>query len=163
MKNKIVALILFVSCLFSLTSCSLYPIYNSSELINILKKNDYEIEDVDEEVQEGIIGYIYGSKESTGDEIYYIYCEDISSARSIYNYMKSTHKAKIADIKMQIDKVEFALYKSDGISAAEKGDYYERYIELTEELEEIEKYTYGHGLNLVWYGTKQAVADIKNG
>ena len=163
MKNRIIAFILLVSCLFALTSCSLLPVYNSPELVTVLERYNYEITDVDEEVQEGIVGYVYGFKESTGDEIYYIYCEDISSARSVYNYIKTTQKAKIAAIKMEIDKVEYALYKSEGVSASEKGDYYERYVELTEELEKIENYTCGHGLNLVWYGTKQAVSDIKKG
>ena len=163
MKKRIIALILLVSTLFTLTSCAFVPVYNSPELVVVLEKYGYDITDVDEEVQEGIVGYLYGSKKSTGDEIYYIYCEDISSARSVYNYIKTTQKAKIAAIKMEIDKVEYALYKSEGVSASEKGDYYERYVELTEELESIESYTCGHGLNLVWYGTKQAVADIRKG
>ena len=87
----------------------------------------------------------------------------MKSANSIYEYIRSKQKAKIAEIKMKIDTVEYALYKSEGISAAEKGDYYRQYVELTETLEEIENYTCGRGLKLVWYGTKKAVSDIKKG
>lgn len=161
MKKKLVALILLLSCVFSFASCSMLPIYNSPELTRILRDKGYEITDVDEEVQEGIVGYIYGYNEETDDEIYYIYCENFKSAKSIYDYISSKQKAKVAEIKMEIDKVEYALYKSEGMSASELGDYYERYIELSEELKEAEKYTSGRGFNLVWYGTKQAIADIQ--
>ena len=112
-------------------------------------------------MQEGIVGYIYGHNEETDDEIYYIYCENFFSARSVYNYVDSKQKARKAEIKMEIEKVEYALYKSEGISAAEKGDYYEKYVELTEELAEVEAYSCGYSGNVVWYGTKQAVSDIK--
>ena len=161
--KRIVALLLLVACVFSLASCAVLPIYNSTDVIYILKNAGYTITDVDESVQEGIIGYIYGNNSETGDEIYYIYCENLKSANSIYEYISSKQKAKIAEIKMKIDTVEYALYKSEGISAAEKGDYYRQYVELTEALEEIENYTCGRGFNLVWYGTKKAVSDIKKG
>ena len=151
MKNRIIAFILLVSCLFALTSCSVLPVYNSPELVAVLERYNYEITDVDEEVQEGIVGYVYGFKESTGDEIYYIYCEDVSSARSVYNYIKTTQKAKIAAIKMEIDKVEYALYKSEGVSASEKGDYYERYVELTEQEKKYTVWSKSKGVQVVGY------------
>ena len=163
MKKQFVACLLLVACILSLTSCFLVPMYNSPELIEMLENKGYAITDVDEEAQEGIVGYIYGYNEETEDEIYYIYCENIFSASSVYNYVHSKQKAKKAEIKMEIEKVEYALYKAEGISAAEKGDYYERYVELTEELDEIERYSCGYSGNVVWYGTKQAVSDIKQG
>lgn len=161
--KKIIALILLLSCAFSMASCSLVPVHDSEDLVLILEECGYKVTDVDEEVQEGIVGYIYGYNSETKDEIYYIYCENIMSAKRIYDYASSKQKAKIAELKMEIEKIEYALYKSEGISAAEKGDYYEKYVEKTEELEEVENYSYGHGFNVVWYGTKQAVADIKKG
>ena len=161
MKKQFVACLLLIACALSLTSCFLIPMYDSPELIEILESKGYEITDVDEEVQEGIVGYIYGHNEETDDEIYYIYCENFFSARSVYNYVDSKQKARKAEIKMEIEKVEYALYKSEGISAAEKGDYYEKYVELTEELAEVEAYSCGYSGNVVWYGTKQAVSDIK--
>ena len=159
--KRIIAFLLLVACAFSMASCALVPVYDSKDLISILEDAGYRITDVDEEVQEGIVGYIYGYNEETKDEIYYIYCDNIMSAKRIYDYASSKQKAKIAEIKMDIEMIEFALYKSEGISAAEKGNYYEKYVKKTEALEEVENYTCGHGLNVVWYGTKKAVSDIK--
>ncbi len=163
MKTKIIALLLILVSAFSIMSCAIVPMYDSVDLIVMLKAAGYELTDVNEEVQEGIVGYVYGVREETDDEIFYIYCENSKSAKSIYNYINSRQKAKVAELKMQIEKVEYALYKSEGISAAEKGDYYERFVELSEDLEEVENYSCGHGFNVVWYGTQQAVLDIRMG
>lgn len=163
MKKKIIAMLLLVACAFSTVSCAIVPAYDSTDLLAILDAKGYSITDVNEEVQEGIVGYIYAVNPETGDEIYYVYCEDFETSRSIYNYISSNHRAKVAEIKMEIEKIEYALYKAEGVTAAEKGDYYERYVEKTEELAEVEKYVCARAINVVWYGTKQAVADIKKG
>ena len=162
--RKIVALFMLLVCVFSVSSCAVVPAYDSGELIEILENAGYKVEkDVTEEVQEGIVGYVYATNEETEDELYYIYCKNIKSARSIYNYVNSKQKAKIAELKMEIEKIEYALYKSEGVSAAEKGDYYEQYVLNSEELEKVQKLTCGHGLNVVWYGTKSAVMTIRKG
>ena len=161
--KKIIAMLLLVACAFSTVSCAIVPAYNSDELLAILEDKGYSVTDVDVETNEGVVGYIYAVKAETGDEIYYIYCEDFASSRSLYNYIDSLQRAKIAEIKMEIEKIEYALYKAEGVTAAEKGDYYERYVMKTEELAEVERYVCARAVNVVWYGTKQAVADIKNG
>ena len=80
---------------------------------------------------------------------------------SRYGFPKQ--KAKIAELKMEIEKIEYALYKSEGVSAAEKGDYYEQYILKTEELKKVQNFTCGHVMNVVWYGTKPAIGIIRQG
>ena len=162
--RKIVALFMLLVCVFSVSSCAVVPAYDSNELIDILESNGYKVEkDVTEKVQEGIAGYIYATNEESGDELYYIYCDNIRSAKSIYDYVNSKQKAKIAELKMEIEKIEYALYKAEDVSAAEKGDYYEQYVLKTEELEKVQNFTCGHGLNVVWYGTKSAVMTIRKG
>ena len=163
MKKKITALILLFVCIFSISSCKkIVPAYNAEELETVLENQGYEIvKDVEEVVKEGVTGYLYAVNQETDDEIYYIYCEDASSARSLYNYIKSKQEAKIAELKMEIDRINFAL-DAEEVSAAEKGDYYERLILRSEELEEVENYGIGRGVNIVWFGTKQAIKDIKN-
>ena len=64
---------------------------------------------------------------------------------------------------MKIEEVEYMLYKAEGVTAAEKGDYYEEFVKLDEELKEVEKYGCGRGFNVVWYGTKQAIMDLRLG
>ena len=150
-------------CIFSISSCAVVPAYHALDLIAILEAREYEITDVNHEVQEGITGYIYGSREDSNDEIYYIYCKNLRSAKSVYDYVNSRHKARIAELKMEIDKIEYVLHKSEGVSAAEKGDYYERLVINSEELEKIQSYSCGHGFNVVWYGTKQAIMDLRLG
>ena len=161
--KKIISLLMIFVLVFSMASCALVPAYDSDVLVDILENNGYATNDVDEEVQEGITGYIYAYKEETGDEIYYIYCENVNTARTVYSYINSKRTAKINEIKMEIEKIEYALYKSEGVSAAEKGNYYEQLVLRTEELEEVQNYSCGHGLNIVWYGTKQAIRDIRKG
>lgn len=163
MKKRIVTFILSLICVFSISSCAVIPAYDSTDLVEILVDEGYEVENIDEKVYEGITGYIHGANESTGDEIYYIYCENIRSAKSVYDYVNSQQKARIAELKMEIEKIDYALNKSEGISAAEKGDYYEQYVIKTEELEEVQSFTCGHALNVVWYGTKSAVMTIRKG
>ena len=164
--KKIVALVLILASVLAISSChkKILPAYNSDKLITILEAHGYEImEDVEEEqVKEGVTGYIYAVNLETGDEIYYIYCENVSSTNSLYDYIDSKQKAKISELKMEIDKIEYALYKAEDVSAAEKGDYYEQFILKSEALEEAKKYGCGRGLNVVWYGTKQAIKDIKD-
>ena len=149
------------ACIFSLSSCAIVPVYDSIELAPMLEEAGYKVDIVMEEVQEGISGYVHAENRSTGDELYYIYCDNMTAARSVYVYIKSKNQARAAELQLEIDKIEHALYKSEGISAKEKGEYYEKLVERTEELEEVQNYKYGHALNIVWYGTKQAVSDIK--
>lgn len=148
---------------FNLSSCIFVPAYDATDLIEILEANGYKITDVEEDTHEGVVGYIYGYRSETGDEIYYLYCKDFASANSIHDYLSSKQKADIAEIKMKIERVEYMLYKAEGVSAAEKGDYYEEYVELKEELAGIERYGCGRGFNVVWYGTDNAILDIKLG
>ena len=161
--KKIIALLMLLICAFSVTSCAVLPAYNSSDLVTILINSGYVVDDIDEKVQEGITGYIHGFNAETGDELYYIYCENVKSAKSVYDYVNSKQKAKIAELKMEIEKIEYALYKSEGVSAAEKGDYYEQYILKTEELKKVQNFTCGHVMNVVWYGTKPAIGIIRQG
>ena len=162
--KKILVLLLTVSLAFSLASCAIFPAYDANNLVSILKSNGYEIlEDVNSEVQDGMTGYIYAYNFDTKDEIYYMYFKNFNSANSMYNYINNKQKAKISELKMENNKLENLLYKSEGISAAEKGDYYEQYILNKEALEEAENYECGHGVNVVWYGTKKAVLDIRKG
>ena len=163
MMKKLIALVFIISVILSLASCAVVPAYNASKLIPILKSNGYELTEVNSEVQDGVVGYFYAYNPDTKDELYYIYCKNFHSANSMYNYINSKQKAKVAELKMEIDRLENLLYKSEGISAAEKGDYYEEYILKTEELDKAKKYDCGYGVNIVWYGTKQAIRDIRKG
>jgi hypothetical protein len=161
--KRIVALFLLLACVFSVSSCALVPAYNSDQIQKILVDDGYTLKDVDFENDDGVVGYIYASKESTGDELYYIYFDNFRSAKTMYDYINSKKKAKVAELKMEIERLEYSLFKAEGVTAAEKGDYYEQYINKTEELEAIEKYDTGRGFNVVWYGTKQAISDIRKG
>ena len=155
--KRTVALILLIASIFSLASCSPLVAYNLDDVLFILEWGGYTVENVDIESEEGIVGYIYGEKSDTEDEIYFIYCDDFDSARTLYKYVKNKHKARISELEMEIEKIEFALYKSEGVSAAEKGKYYESYILKTEELERCKDYEYGRYHNVVWYGTESAI------
>ena len=161
--KRIVSLLLITACVLSLASCAIIPAYDGTELVGILYDHGYEITDVDETVEEGVVGYIHGKKAETGDEIYYIYCENYSVTKSLYNYIDIKQKARIAELKYNIERVEYALYDSKDVTAEQKGDYYELYVNLTEELRAAESYKCGRGINIVWYGTKQAVSDVKKG
>lgn len=161
--KRTIALLLLVVTVFTISSCAIVPAYNYSDLEIILVDKGYTLSDKEGNAREGITGYVYGSRIETGDEIYYIYCESFGSAQSIYSYINNQRKAKISEIKMEIERVEYALNKSEGVSAAEKGDYYEEYVNLQEKLDEAERYSCGRGFNVVWYGTKQAITDIRLG
>lgn len=162
--KKLLVLLLIFSLTMSLVSCAIFPVYDAIKLISILKSHGYEIlENIDSEVQDGMTGYIHAYNSDTKDEIYYMYFKNFNSANSMYNYINNKQKSKISELKMKINKLENLLYKSEGISAAEKGDYYEQYILNKEALEEAENYECGHGVNVVWYGTKKAVRDIRKG
>ena len=163
MKKKLIALLLLVTCSFCITSCAVVPAYDASELIPILDRKGYDVEMINEVSEEGISVYLYANNPETGEKLFYIYCEDIRSAQSIYRYINSQRKAKIAEIKMEIEKVEYSLYKGENSTAAQKGDYYEKYLLLKEQLDEVQNYGCGRGLNVVWYGTKQAIMDIRLG
>ena len=158
--KKIISLILALVCLMSLSSCAIVPVYDSVDLIKILENNGYEIEDVNEPDHKGVVGYIYAHK--VDDELYYIYCKDFATTKAIYKYIKSDLDIKIADLKAQIKEAEWKLEHSDA-SATEKGVYYAEHILLKEELAEVQNYGCGRGINVVWYGTKQAIKDIKSG
>lgn len=162
--KKILSILLVFAFLFSLSSCVLVPSYSGNELLKILESRGYEYTvELDLETDhQGVIGYVYGFKEETGDEIYYIYCEGFSSANAIFRYLKSKRNAEISELKMKIEKVQFML-DSDDVSAADKGKYYEEYVILKEQLEEVQGYNCGRGYNVVWYGTKQALIDIRLG
>ena len=159
--KKIMSLVLMLASVFGMVACAVVPVYDSADLVAILKENGYTVEEKFTEDQNGITGYYYAHKNDKSDELYYIYCEDFKSSKSIYDYISSRQKARVASLKMDIEQIEFALYKSEGVSAEEKGKYYQRYVEQTEKLEFVENYTCGRGLNVVWYGTKKAVLDIK--
>ena len=161
--KKLICIALIVACLLSLSSCIFVPAYHYEDLEVILEEKEYEISDLDENLREGVVRAIHAVNYDTGDEIYYIYCEKFGSAKSIYDYINSKQKAEIAEIKMKIEEVEYMLYKAEGVSAAEKGDYYEEYVKLDEELKAVEKYGCGRGFNVVWYGTKQAIMDLRLG
>ena len=158
--KKILSIILIVVCLFSLSSCAIIPAYDGDELKRILETNGYEIEEGYDVDHQGVEGYIYAHK--ADDELYYIYCKDFATTRAIHKYIKGDLDIKIADLKIQIKEVEWKLEYSDA-SAVEKGVYYSEYILLKEELAEVQKYGYGRGINVVWYGTKQAIKDIRFG
>lgn len=159
--KKIISLLLLFACALGMASCSLVSAYDSSELISVLENKGYEITDVDQTLQEGIVGHIYASKADTGDELYYVYCSDVDTATSLYEYVKAAHKVRMAELNLEIEKIEYALNKAEGLSVAEKGDYYEKYVVKTEELELVSSYTYGRAVNIVWYGTKDAIKDIR--
>ena len=135
--------------------------YDGNELYARLIECGYEVEEIESTAQEGMLGYYYAERRDTGDSIYYMYFEDTKAAKAMYDYVKSSYKAEVAELELEIEKVEYALYKSEDVSAAKKGKYYEKYVELTEELEELKNITHGQSFNIVWYGTKQAVDDIK--
>ena len=63
---------------------------------------------------------------------------------------------------MNIERIEKIL-NSENVTPAEKGDYYEEYVIYKEELQEVQRYDCGKGFNVVWYGTKQAILDIRKG
>ena len=161
MKKKIVALILILTCVFSIASCNRIPAHDSDSLEEILTSCGYAFVYEHSDAREGMTGYYYAEKAETGDYLYYIYCKNIESANSIYEYEKSKNKAKIAELELEIDKVENVLYKSEGVSAEEKGKYYQKYVELSEALEVVKNYKCGRYMNVVWHGTKQAISDIK--
>ncbi len=160
--KKILSIILILTCLFSLSSCAVVPAYDSDELEKILESNGYDHTINWQVDHEGVVGYVYGFKEKTGDEIYYIYCEGFSSANSIFRYLKSKRNAEISELKMEIEEIEFVL-NSDDVSATDKGKCYAEYVILKEQLEEVQGYNCGRGYNVVWYGTKQALIDIRLG
>ncbi|MBQ7390004.1 MAG: hypothetical protein IJW02_02710 [Clostridia bacterium] len=161
--KRIIAIILLLTVVLSITSCIFVPAYHANTLIDILEDNNYVITDVNDTEYDGVVGYIYGERAETEDEVYYIYCEDFASAHSIYDYINSQMKADIAELKMEIERIEYLLYKAEGVSAEEKGKSYEKYVELKEELEEIERYGCGRGFNVVWYGTDKAIMDLRLG
>lgn len=158
--KKVLSLLLLLVCIFNLASCAVFPLYEPVDLKVVLIRHKYNIKHIVLDKQEGIIGYVHGTKKSSGDEIYYIYCENITAAKAVYGYVKTKHEAKVSALKLEIEKIEYALYATDGNTASQQGRYYEQYIEKREELKKIENYDYGHVMNVVCYGTKQAYKDI---
>lgn len=170
MKKKILSILLILVCILSLASCDKESLRKSSKMLFVydgedlaprLRQCGYEVEVIESTAQEGLVGYIYAERPDTEDVLYYMYFVDVNSAKSMHEYIKNLYKAKISEKEFEIDKIEYVLYKSEGVSAEEKGKYYQRFIELSEELEEIKSITYGQSINIVWYGTKQAVNDMK--
>lgn len=161
--KKLISIVLLLACILSLSSCILVPAYHYNDLEAILKEKEYALSNIDNNSHEGVNRIVHGVNYDTNDEIYYIYCEKFGSAKSIYDYIDSKQKAEIAELKMKIEEVEYMLYKAEGVTAAEKGDYYEEFVKLDEELKEVEKYGCGRGFNVVWYGTKQAIMDLRLG
>ena len=158
--KKVVSLLLLLVCIFNLASCAVFPLYEPVDLKVVLILHKYDIKHINLDKEKGIIGYVHGTKKSSGDEIYYIYCENVTAAKAVYEYVKTQHKAKVSGLKLEIEKLEYALYKTEGNTASQQGRYYEQYVEKQEELAKIENYHYGHVVNVVCYGTKQAYKDI---
>ena len=161
--KKIIALILLLACALSMASCAAIQVYDSIDLLVVLQNYGYETKDVEETLEEGIAGYIYGYNSETEDEIYYIYCDTLEMAKKVYDYISTAKAAEKAELEFEIAKIEYALYSSENVNAEEKGQYYENYVKRGEELKKLEDYKCGYKLNVVWYGTKQAIADIKKG
>ena len=160
--RKTFKLLLIVVLLLSLTSCAVIPAYDYDKIVVILENRGYTVKHIAMSGEKGIVGYYYATKEDTGDELYYIYCDKIKYAESLYEYIDSQRTAKIAELKMNIERIEKIL-NSENVTPAEKGDYYEEYVIYKEELQEVQRYDCGKGFNVVWYGTKQAILDIRKG
>ena len=158
--KKIIALILILTCLFSLSSCAVVPAYNYVDLVIILEKQGYETSYEGHSEYEGIDGYLYAYNSETGDELYYVYCNSFSMSNTIYEYIKSSREMDISSLKMEFIQNVYAILFGY-TTAAEKGDDFENIVHIVWNYVEIQEYGYGHVANVVWFGTKQAIKDIR--
>lgn len=158
--KKILSIILIVACLFSLSSCAIIPAYDGDDLKRILRRNGYEIEEKYDVDHQGVAGYIYARNGS--EMLYYIYCNDYFTTKTIYKGTCSELDVWVSELQIEIKEMEAKLNSPD-ISASEKGKCYERYLILKDELERAQNFGCGHGINVVWFGTKQAIKDIRFG
>ena len=161
MKKRILALVMILVSLFSLASCALFPVYNSLDLESMLQGYGYIVDTVDGNLNEGITGYVHAYKTDSDDYLYYIYCENLSTANKIYKYFKTQNEAEVAALKMKLERASYALNDATDIDGSKKLNYFEIYLDAQYELEKAENFKCGYFANVVWYGTKQAVADIK--
>ena len=158
--KKIISLILILACLFSLSACAVVPAYNYGDLVRILEKKGYETSYKGYGDYAGIDGYLYAYNSKTGDELFYIYCNSLSMASTIYKYIKSDRDIEISYLKMEFMQGVYEILFSN-TTASEKGDRFEDVVHAVWDYVEVKEYTCGHALNVVWIGTRQAVRDIR--
>jgi len=159
MKKRIAAFLLIFVLVFNFSACSLHVIYSDYPVVRgKLASSGYEIKEYDGTYGRKTVEYMHGTH-GDSDEIYVIYCSSRRVARSIYRYAKRMHKARLAELEMEIKILEYALYKDNSAGSSTKGEYYKEYLEKKEALAKCKEYDFGRVANVVWYGTKQAIID----
>ncbi len=139
----------------------MFPEYSQREVVDTLTRRGYVVDEVAENEYKGVMGYLHATDSDADNEVYIIYCANPKIARTIYVYIKRMHKADIAKLKMNMERIDYAINRAEDLESEAKGKYYAQYVEMEEELESYKKYRYGHYSNVVWYGTKQAIEDTK--
>lgn len=161
--KRIIALALLFVCIFSLASCSYVPELDINNAKKTLRYLEYDVKVVngDELLSSGIIKYVYGVNAKKDDEIYIIYCENSKIARSVYDYVKKAHDAKIAEVELEIDMIKFSIDHEENLTSYKKSYYTNLLSEKMSLLSDYESYVYGWYTDVVWYGTKDAISDSK--
>ena len=158
--KRIIAFVMVLVCIFVFASCSASAIkYDHQVAKSKLQKAGYNISNYEPNYESGVIGYLHATN-TQGEEIYLVYCSSTAIARSTYKYVKNLHKAKIAEIQMEMKMLDYSINEDGDVDSSTKGGYYTSYLNKEEDLDKLQQYEYGVYSNLVWYGTKQAVEDI---
>lgn len=170
---KFLAVALMLASLLSLTSCIDLSFLNKPELdLEAAEKNleddGYTViytgkSDVASEIIEnldpGVEETLYAKK---GEAVFYMTVyENDAIAKAVYEQMKYSRESSEKRTKLEIKQIETMLKECEDLSSAEKNDYEDDLDDLEETLEEMKEVTIGRSGNVIWYGSKEVIADTK--
>ena len=155
--KALVALLLALCTIFSLTSCSV-PELDLESAEESLRDEGYTVmynENGEPGIEESLYAY-------NGDDTLRVYiCESRKMAKLMYQEFQLSLEYNIQRIELEIKSVKHILKRFEDDMSDEE-IYEDRLDELEDELELYKKeYVLGRRGKTVWYGTKTAVEDSK--
>lgn len=161
MKKRLVAFVLILACIFALSACASQNINGDySDVRQNLIDQGYNVVDLETPYQYEILSCLHATMYVDGEleEVYVIYCSSSGMANSVYEYVKNKYNHEKSELEMKEKILEYG-YKTADIDSEAKVEHYSNYLSVKEQLERYDRYSYGRNVNMVWYGTKQAIAD----
>lgn len=161
MEKRIVALILFLVCIFSLAACKPKTVDGDySVVVDKLRESGYSVIDLETPYEYEILSCLHAEADINGqhEELYVIYCANASMANKVYEYVKNKYNHEKSELEMEEKILEYA-YKNADINSESKVEHYSHYLEVKEKLKKYDRYSYGRNVNMVWYGTNKAIED----
>lgn len=161
MKKKIIALVLLLACIVSLSACASKTIEGDyADVKKRLQQSGYNVIDLETPYEYEILSCMHAFMDVDGkiEEVYVIYCSTATMANKVYEYVENKYNYEKSELEMKEKILKYA-YNTADIGSESKVEHYSNYLEVKEQLKRYDRYSFGRNVNMVWYGTKQAIAD----